>query len=121
MDKYRERAELLRAMGHPLRLQILDILRHNSECVCHLSAALGKSQPYISQQLAVLRNAGIVADEKEGTNSFYCLADERVAQQVAAIVGLPAEPAEAGDGACHHTIKGCICPKCRHTDPSSPC
>lgn len=121
MDVYSERAEVLRVMAHPIRLRILDILRADSECVCHLSAALGKPQPYVSQQLAVLREAGLVVDEKDGTNSFYRLADEIVARQVTAVLG--AWPQQPGDGltGCHQVVEGCICPKCRHTALTTPC
>ena len=100
-------------MAHPVRLRILDILQADSECVCHLSAALGKPQPYVSQQLAVLRKAGLVVDEKEGTNSFYRLANPLVSRQVRAILGSAGDrPAEV-ELLCHHAIDGCICPKCR--------
>jgi DNA-binding transcriptional ArsR family regulator len=127
MNTYRERAEVLRVMAHPIRLRILDILQGDSECVCHLSAALGKPQPYVSQQLAVLRKAGLVIDEKEGTNSFYRLADEVVSRQVKAILGSSQDQPRDGETGCHHAIDGCICPKCRPADvrsldrQSSPC
>ena len=70
MTSYREQARLLRLMAHPLRLEILAIVRRSDECVCHLSAALHKPQPYVSQQLAVLRREGLIADHKEGNNVF---------------------------------------------------
>ena len=84
METYRRQAALLKAIGHPVRLQIVDLLRIEPECVCHLSAALDKPQPYVSQQLAILRNAGVIVDERDGTNIFYRLADDNVARQVAA-------------------------------------
>jgi DNA-binding transcriptional ArsR family regulator len=121
MATYNERAEVLRVMAHPIRLRILDILQHDSECVCHLSAALGRSQPYVSQQLAVLRKAGLVVDDKEGTNSFYRLPDEQVARQVMAILGPSPDRSGDGETQCHRAIDGCICPKCRRADLSSPC
>jgi DNA-binding transcriptional ArsR family regulator len=124
MDTYRKQAEVLRVMAHPVRLRILDILQRDSECVCHLSAALDKTQPYVSQQLAVLRNAGLVVDDKQGTNSFYRLANEGVSRQVSAILASsdaePGEPQEGRDG-CHRAVAGCVCPKCRGLDASSPC
>lgn len=75
MEHYRQQAALLKAIGHPVRLQIVDLLRVEPECVCHLSAALNKSQPYVSQQLAILRNAKVIVDERDGTNIYYRLAD----------------------------------------------
>ncbi len=115
MDRYDKQAELLRVMAHPIRLRILDILRGDSECVCHLSAALGKPQPYVSQQLAVLRKASLVVDEKDGTNSFYRLADDLVARQVAAILGF--DRPDDGKAARRHRVEGCICPNCRRIEP----
>ncbi len=113
MNPYREQAHLLKLLAHPMRLQILDVLRRESECVCHLSAVLDKPQPYVSQQLAVLRNAGLIDDDREGTNVYYRLADPHLASLLAAVL-----EAAHDDGARVTTIKdgpvaGCICPKCQ--------
>jgi ArsR family transcriptional regulator len=56
---------------HPSRIAILDVLREGDQCVCHLEAVLGLRQAYVSQQLAVLRDAGLVTDERDGLNIFY--------------------------------------------------
>ena len=59
MAPYKNAALRLKALAHPVRLQILDMLRADDEvCVCHMEAAFGKRQAYISQQLMVLREAG---------------------------------------------------------------
>jgi DNA-binding transcriptional ArsR family regulator len=107
MDLYHERANLMKVLAHPVRLQILDVLRRDAECVCHLSATLRKPQPYISQQLAVLRTSGLIADEKEGTNVFYKLVDTTAAGLLEAALG------SAQKGSRRRTTAGCICPKCR--------
>jgi ArsR family transcriptional regulator len=108
---YQERADRLKAIAHPLRLQILDALRREPECVCHLSAALDKPQPYISQQLAILRNAGVIADEREGANVFYRLAGAEVGGMVEAALG-PLQPGEQASNGSHRPMDGCNCPKC---------
>jgi ArsR family transcriptional regulator len=113
MESYQGRAATLKAIAHPVRLHIVDILREAPECVCHLSAALTKPQPYISQQLAILRNAGVIVDEREGANVFYRLAGADVASQVAAACG-PLADGAAG----HRPVAGCLCPKC--LDSESP-
>ena len=111
MIRFREQAQLLKLMAHPVRLQILEVLRCEDECVCHLSAATGKSQPYISQQLALMRNAGLIVDRKEGNNVYYGLVDGATGQQVlATLVGLGSER-PSGDGG-HRPVAGCTCPKC---------
>ncbi len=71
MDTYGPQAKLFKALMHPARLAILDILRSGEACVCHLEAALGYRQAYISQQLMVLRDAGLVEDRRDGWNIYY--------------------------------------------------
>jgi ArsR family transcriptional regulator len=83
------------------------MLRRDAECVCHLSATLRKPQPYVSQQLAVLRTAGLIADEKEGTNVFYKLADATAAGLLEAALG------SVQKGSRRRAAAGCNCPKCR--------
>ena len=63
---YETLSSRLKLLAHPERLRILDVLRRDAECVCHLEALLGKPQPYVSQQLRFLRQAGLIVDEKEG-------------------------------------------------------
>ncbi len=75
MDFYESQAEVLKAIAHPTRLQILDILRDGEQCVCHLEAVLGMRQAYVSQQLMILRQAGLVADRKDGLRVYYHLTD----------------------------------------------
>ena len=106
MKDYTERARLFRAQAHPARLQILDILRRDEECVCHMEAGLGRSQAYISQQLMVLRDVGLVDTRKEGLNVFYRLADPTA---IAPLLETALGPV-AGEG--RHHPAGCPCPKC---------
>jgi ArsR family transcriptional regulator len=78
MDAYQQSAELLKAMAHPERLRLLAALRDGAQCVCHLTALLEQRQPYVSQQLAYLRDAGLVADYREGLNVYYRIREPRV-------------------------------------------
>ena len=64
-------ATIFKALAHPVRIAILDLLRYGEECVCHMEATLGKRQAYISQQLAILRAAQIITDRRDGMNIFY--------------------------------------------------
>ena len=69
----------MKALAHPARLQILEVLRSDGECcVCHIEIILGQRQAYISQQLSRLREAGLVVDRRDGLNVFYSLADESI-------------------------------------------
>lgn len=112
MNTYHDQARLLKLMAHPMRLQILDLLRCSEECVCHLSAVLNKPQPYVSQQLAILREAGLILDRKEGTNVFYGLDDSNAAAVLTAIFGSPAAGDQPDAGQGHQQIAACNCPKC---------
>ena len=71
MDAYEGSAKLLRVLMHPARLEILNTLRDGEHCVCHIEAALGYRQAYISQHLSVLRAAGVIQDRREGLNIYY--------------------------------------------------
>jgi DNA-binding transcriptional ArsR family regulator len=71
MDPFQNFSELFKVLSHPVRLAVLAILRDGEQCVCHLEAKLGLRQAYISQQLMVLREAGLIEDRREGWNSFY--------------------------------------------------
>ncbi len=61
-----DQAEIFKLLSHPCRLAILYTLRSGEECVCHMEATLGYRQAYLSQQLAVLREAGIIQDRRDG-------------------------------------------------------
>lgn len=113
---FKAEAELFRALSHPVRLRILDMLAHQEACVCHLTAILGQRQPYISQQLATLREAGLVTDRRDGTLIYYRLADDLLAslleQGKAVVRDLKGEslvfapvPEEA--------LANCPCPRCQ--------
>jgi ArsR family transcriptional regulator len=77
-DRYEQQAQTLKVLTHPARLAILDILRDGEHCVCHMEAYLGYRQAYLSQQIAVLREAGLISDRREGWNIFYRVTDPRI-------------------------------------------
>lgn len=65
---------LLKAVGEPTRLRLLNLLRQGSICVCDLQAVLKIPQPTISRHLAALKNAGLVVDARSATRVIYSLA-----------------------------------------------
>lgn len=111
MDAHDRQAELLKALAHPVRLQILDILRGGEQCVCHLEAVLGLRQAYVSQQLMTLRKAGLVADRKDGLRVYYRVTDRAIlrvldqAQTVLERQGVTFPLPESAP-------QGCSCPSC---------
>jgi ArsR family transcriptional regulator len=116
MSAYDNSAKLFKALMHPARLEILDILRDGEHCVCHIEAALGHRQAYISQQLSVLREVGLVQDRRDGWNVHY-----RVAQpQVFALldVAMTMVGGRPSDRKMAHgsELDNCPCPRCASTE-----
>ena len=88
--------DLLRALAAPVRIAIVLELRTAERCVHELVAALGVTQPLISQHLRVLKDAKVVAGEKHGREVVYRLVDEHLAHIVVDAVS-HAEEATRGD------------------------
>ena len=103
-------AQLFKVLMHPARLRILDVLRKGEACVCHLEAALNYRQAYISQQLAALREAGLIQDRREGWNIYYCVTRPQVFETIDSALRLTGrQPAQSTKAA---SLKNCPCPKC---------
>jgi len=71
-------AERMRVIGDPNRIRILDQLREGELSVTEITERLGASQQNVSKHLGVLLQAGIVGRRKEGTSSYYSVADQGV-------------------------------------------
>jgi DNA-binding transcriptional ArsR family regulator len=110
-NSYRRAAKLFHLLSHPARLHILDELRRGEACVCHLQAVLGRPQAYVSQQLRVLREAGVVQDRKDGLLVHYRVADQQMEHLLGEVLG------PAGEPTC---VPGCPCPRCQVGDPAMP-
>ncbi|HQX82204.1 MAG TPA: metalloregulator ArsR/SmtB family transcription factor [Vicinamibacterales bacterium] len=72
------KAQFFRALAHPVRIKILEILIGGDRSVQELQASLGLEQPVVSQQLSVLRNQGIVTSQKYGLSVRYALRDPAI-------------------------------------------
>jgi ArsR family transcriptional regulator len=72
-DHARRIAEVAKALGDPVRLQLVDVLRKHAGkvCVCELVPLFDLSQPTVSHHLKVLRAAGIVGSERQGLWAYY--------------------------------------------------
>jgi ArsR family transcriptional regulator len=101
-DRYERASELFHLLSHAARLKILDELRRNPACVCHLEVVLGRTQAYVSQQLRVLREAGIVLSRRDGLYVIYRLADQRVERLLNQVLGSPGERASPDACSCPH-------------------
>jgi ArsR family transcriptional regulator len=74
------KAQFFRALAHPTRIRILEILTRGGRTVQELQDALTLDQPIVSQQLAVLRNQNIVTTQKAGLSVRYTLRDPLVGE-----------------------------------------
>lgn len=72
------KAEFFKALAHPVRIRLLEVLRRGERSVQELQAALRLDQSTVSQQLAILRARQIVTGRKEGTTVRYTVRDARV-------------------------------------------
>ena len=72
-SQYRARANVIKAMAHQTRLMIVDQLAREPQCVAALTALAGADMSTVSKHLTILKAAGIVSDEKQGTQVFYKL------------------------------------------------
>jgi ArsR family transcriptional regulator len=70
-ESWREEARLLRAIAHPVRLTVLEVLCKGPQCVNDLNALVDISQPHLSQHMAALRKAGLVASHINGPLRCY--------------------------------------------------
>lgn len=71
--KYDERARVIKAMAHPTRLFLIEELSKRERCVCELTDMVGADISTVSKHLGVLKQAGIVEDEKRGQQVWYSL------------------------------------------------
>jgi ArsR family transcriptional regulator len=74
------KAQFFRALAHPTRIRMLEILVRGGRTVHELQEALTLDQPIVSQQLAVLRHQRIVAAQKEGSSVRYTVRDPLVGE-----------------------------------------
>lgn len=73
------KAELFRALAHPARIRALEVLSDGERSVSELQPLVGIESSHLSQQLGVLRRAGLVTTRKDGSSVIYALKDPLVA------------------------------------------
>lgn len=66
-------ARVIKAMGHPSRLAMLEALANGERCVCELQELVGSDISTVSKHLALMKRTGLVASRKEGVQVFYRL------------------------------------------------
>ncbi len=72
------KANILKALGQPTRLKILELLRNGERCVCEIFPAVQEEQSNVSRHLALMKAAGILASRKQGQMVHYRVRDPQV-------------------------------------------
>ncbi len=101
-------AQIFKVLTHPARIAILEILRDGEHCVCHMEAHLGFRQAYISQQLSVLREAGLIQDRRDGWNVFYRVIKPQIYEVLSVVHQITGQAIPVVEKA---DVK-CTCPQC---------
>src|SRR6266545_4747530 len=80
---YQLKAEFFKTLGHPARIRILELLAEGERSVGELAPEVGLESSHLSQQLGVLRRAGVIIARKQGNSVIYSLASPQVAELLA--------------------------------------
>ncbi len=106
-------ARVFHLLGQPARLQILLAIGDQTTCVCHLEACLGYRQAYISQQLMLFRDAGLLDTYRQGKHIYYNIVNPgllEVIELAGKTIGLSKE--EMAKWMPGRPVPGCTCPHC---------
>lgn len=75
---YEVKAQLFKTLGHPARIRILEVLSDGPRSVSALQPDVGIEASHLSQQLSVLRRAGVVESDRDGSSVIYAIADPQI-------------------------------------------
>jgi len=79
---YEKNSQILKALSHPIRLQMVDVLLEDKCCVTDVVNAIGISQSASSQHLSILKNNGIVYPQKHGTKTCYIVTNDLAKEMI---------------------------------------
>jgi len=82
------RAEVLKALGQPTRLKIIDFLRDGERCVCEIFPAIGEEQSNTSRHLNMLLAAGVLSRRKDGLKIYYAIKHPEILEIVDLVTGI---------------------------------
>jgi DNA-binding transcriptional ArsR family regulator len=80
---YQLKADFFKTIGHPARIRVLELLSEREHAVAEMLPQVGIESAHLSQQLAVLRRAGLVVSRKEGSTVYYSLTSPHIAELLA--------------------------------------
>jgi len=79
---YDRNARIFKALSHPTRIHLLELILEKRPCVKVMEETLGLAQPNISQHLSLLRNLGIVHAERDGNQVCYRISNDRITKLI---------------------------------------
>jgi DNA-binding transcriptional ArsR family regulator len=82
------RAEILKALGQPTRLKIIDFLRDGERCVCEIFPAIGEEQSNTSRHLNMMLSAGVLSRRKDGLKIYYSIKHPEILQVMDIVTGM---------------------------------
>ncbi len=91
---YKFKADVIAAMGNPIRLAAIDFLRDGEQCVCDISDHIGAQRSNVSRHLAILLNAGVVDHRKDGLKMMYSLKTPCILNFLKCVEGVLTEKAK---------------------------
>jgi DNA-binding transcriptional ArsR family regulator len=96
-DAYKDKANIIKALGHPSRLAMVDYLVAGERCVCELQALVGSDISTVSKHLTILKNAGLVCDRRQGQWIYYRLRTPCLIGFLNCVEAVMKEPCECCD------------------------
>ena len=87
-DEAKLKAEILKALAHPVRLKIVDELSRGDKCACEMIKIAGVDVSVLSRHMAQLKNTGIVSEQKKGVRVYYHIACPCILQALECTVGV---------------------------------
>jgi DNA-binding transcriptional ArsR family regulator len=106
-------SKLFRVLGHPSHLDILLAIGTGEACVCHLEAATGCRQAYISQHLMALRSEGLLVSRRDGRRIYYRLKNPDVLDLIRKAASVAGKTdVEAALSQVAEPLPNCPCPNC---------
>jgi ArsR family transcriptional regulator len=82
------RAEILKAVGQPTRLMIIDFLRDGERCVCEIFPAIGEEQSNTSRHLNMMLAAGVLSRRKDGLKIYYAIKHPEIREVMDIVTGI---------------------------------
>ena len=82
------RAEILKALGQPTRLKIIDFLRDGERCVCEIFPAIGEEQSNTSRHLNMMLAAGVLSRRKDGLKIYYAIKHPEILEVMDMVTGI---------------------------------